>query len=143
MEEKLFGPTVIDATDAVAGRLASRVAKRLLMGEKIIIINAEKAIIAGRPKQIEEKFLARRQRGSRKKGPFYPKYPDAILRRAIRGMLPRRKVKGMEAMKRLKVFMGQPEEYKEAKKVSKQAKDLSCRYITLKQVSKSLGAKRL
>ncbi|HDH44680.1 MAG TPA: 50S ribosomal protein L13, partial [Thermococcus sp.] len=37
--------TVIDATGAVLGRLASIVAKRLLNGEEIAIVNSEKAII--------------------------------------------------------------------------------------------------
>jgi len=36
--------SVIDAKDLVLGRMASAVAKRLLNGEKIIIVNAEKAV---------------------------------------------------------------------------------------------------
>ena len=37
--------TIIDATDLVLGRLCSKVAKRLIGGEKIEIVNAEKTII--------------------------------------------------------------------------------------------------
>ena len=42
--------TIIDATDLVLGRMANQVAKRLLQGEEIQIVNAEKAIVSGTTK---------------------------------------------------------------------------------------------
>jgi ribosomal protein L13 len=39
---------VIDATGLILGRMASHIAKRLLQGEKIIVVNAEKAAISGK-----------------------------------------------------------------------------------------------
>ena len=38
--------TIIDANGLILGRLASDVAKRLLAGEKIDIVNAKKAVIS-------------------------------------------------------------------------------------------------
>ena len=39
--------TIIDGEGLVLGRLASTVSKRLLNGEEITIVNAEKIIISG------------------------------------------------------------------------------------------------
>ncbi|RLI36579.1 hypothetical protein DRO60_05575, partial [Candidatus Bathyarchaeota archaeon] len=59
----LEGWTVIDATGLVLGRMASIVAKRLLMGERIAIINAEKAVISGKKKAIVNRYKDRLQIG--------------------------------------------------------------------------------
>lgn len=104
--------TVIDASNLILGRLASNVAKRVLNGEEIIVVNAEKAVISGsRKKSIEEvkKHLGLRTLGSQKKAPKRPRRPDGFVRRTVRGMLPWKKPKGKMAYKRLKVFIGVPE----------------------------------
>jgi large subunit ribosomal protein L13 len=51
----ISGQIVIDATDLILGRMASTVAKLVLKGERVIIINAEKALISGNKKNIVEK----------------------------------------------------------------------------------------
>ena len=102
--------TVINAEDCVAGRLASFVAKRLLNGEEIVIVNAERAIINGNPKAIEKLFREKIERGDPYHGPFYPKRSDTILRRMVRGMLPYKKPTGRNAYKRLKVYRSVPDE---------------------------------
>ena len=136
-------PTIIDASGAILGRLASEVAKRALKGEEIIIINAEKAVISGNKEAVLEKYLHRRRIGNPKKGPFFPKRPDLIVKRAIRGMLPYKKKKGKEALKRIRVFIGVPEELKiEAERVEKAKKrvdDISCPFIEVLELSKLLG----
>lgn len=102
--------TVIDADGWILGRLASMVAKRLLRSEEIIIVNAEKAVITGSKEDLIGKYMERRERGSKEKGPFYPKRADKILKRAIRGMLPYKKNRGRDALSRLKVYIGIPAE---------------------------------
>ncbi len=102
---------IINAEDAVIGRLASVVAKRLLSGEQIIVVNAEKALISGRPGFVAKKYIDRyhiKTKSNPIKGPFYPRKPDQILKRTIRGMLPFQKSRGKEAYKRLKVFNDVP-----------------------------------
>ncbi|PIN72869.1 50S ribosomal protein L13, partial [Candidatus Woesearchaeota archaeon CG10_big_fil_rev_8_21_14_0_10_47_5] len=47
---------IIDANNLVLGRLAARAAKLCLMGEKVSIINCEKAVISGNKKQLLEKW---------------------------------------------------------------------------------------
>ncbi len=131
---------IVDAENAILGRLASRIAKMLLKGENVIVINAEKAIVTGNPKAVFERFREKRARGDPKKGPFYPRYPDRILWRAVRGMLPYKKDKGRKALKRLRVYIGNPEGLK-GEKIGKSLKDIRCKYVTLEEVCKKLGAK--
>ncbi|MEM5831047.1 MAG: 50S ribosomal protein L13 [Candidatus Aenigmatarchaeota archaeon] len=136
---------VIDAKDKIAGRLASFVAKELLKGNKIIILNVEKAIISGDKEAIIEEFKKKRERGDPYKGPFYPKYPDEIFRRIVKGMLPYKKYRGKIALKNLKIFYGIPEEYKDKIlnikiKSSEDLKNVS--YMSLEEISLLLGAKK-
>ena len=132
---------IVDAEGMVAGRLASLVAKRLLQGEEVIIGNAEKAVIAGHPRVTEMDFLARVQRGDPKKGPFYPRRPDMMLRRIVRGMLPIKKAKGRDAYRRLKVYVGVPEgvDVSKAERLGKPAESLRTRHITIGELSRRLG----
>ena len=134
--------TVIDADGLILGRMASTIAKRLLKGEEITIINAEKAVLSGkRESKIREarEFL---QVGYPKKGPFHYRRPDRIMRKTIRGMLPYKQPKGKQAYKRLKVFMGAPEHLKNQKietLVDAQAEKLKCSFVTLGELAKEIG----
>lgn len=132
---------IIDAKNAVAGRLASAVVKKLLLGEKIVIINAEQAIMTGNPADIRNKYIAQKRRGSPFHGPFFPKKPEHILRRIIRGMLPYKKPKGRNAMRRLKVYYGFPKNL-EARHVvvaEQSIREIRSRYMTIGELAKSLG----
>jgi large subunit ribosomal protein L13 len=99
---------VIDASGLVLGRAASAIAKRLLGGETVIVVNSEKSVVTGGRAAVLEEFRARRARGSVRSGPHYPRYPDRIFRRAVRGMVPHLKTRGKEAMDRLTVHLGVP-----------------------------------
>ncbi len=131
---------IIDAKDQVLGRLSSSVAKKLLNGERIIIINSKKTIVSGKPNIIMKDFVTKRERGDPFHGPFYPKTPNGILRRSIRGMIPYKKTKGREALKRLKIYEDNPKKL-EGKKIQKTRKDLDCKYMTLEEISKKLKGK--
>ncbi len=134
---------IIDATDHIVGRLSTNVAKMLLNGEEIVIINAEKAVVTGRREFILNDYLEKWQRGSVRKGPHYPRMPDRILRRTVRGMLPFKTTHGREAYKRLKVFIGKPENIEESKveKIEGAINKKVRNKVTLGEISKSLGAK--
>jgi len=136
------GWTVIDATGLILGRMASVVAKRLLMGEHIAIVNAEKAVISGRKKAVVRRYKERLQIGHYRKGPYWPRRPDRIVWRTIRGMLPRYKEKGKKALKRLRVFIGVPEELKgvQAQTIPEARADkLKCPYITVGELAREIG----
>jgi large subunit ribosomal protein L13 len=143
--EKLGGDyKVINAEGHILGRLCSIIAKRLLNGERIVVVNAEKAIITGNEANVFQRYKEKYDRGSKEKGPYFPRHPEKIFKRTVRGMLPWSSRRGREAFKRLRVFIGVPEELKNAnfekiesalfEKVSKTEK-----FLLLEEVSRHLG----
>jgi large subunit ribosomal protein L13 len=132
---------VIDADNCIAGRLASSLAKRLLKGESIQVVNAEKSVMSGNPKANLEFFREKIGKGDPYHGPFYPKHADRILRRMVRGMLPYHKPKGRNAYRRLKVYISVPDELKGLKPevLEKTVNRLDSKYTTLGKLTERLG----
>ena len=133
---------IIDAKGLILGRMASTVAKRLLQGESIMIVNAEKAAISGKRLQIVDEAKTFLEVGHPRKGPLHPRRPDRIVRKTIRGMLPYRKPKGRDAFKRLKVYLGAPKELegKETQTIlDARAEKLKSPYITVGELAKEIG----
>lgn len=132
--------SVINAQDLVLGRLASRVAQRLMAGDTILIVNAEKALVTGTKESIVANYRFKRDLGTSRKGPFYPRTPDRMLKRTVRGMLSYQSPSGRAAYKRLKVFIGVPEELAGAQMESvKEAHKPTARAVTLGTVAAELG----
>ena len=127
---------IINGKDAVLGRLASLTAKKLLLGEEIVIVNAEKVIITGRPTEIRTQYVQRKRIGSPQHGPFFPKSPDMIVRRTVRGMLPKEK-KGRAAFKKLRVYTGVPAGMQEGEQLA--VKTIRSSFVTIGDVAKTLG----
>jgi len=133
---------VIDAKGLILGRMASVLAKRLLQGETIIIVNAEKAAISGKRLSRVREAKTFLDVGHPGRGPYHPRRPDRIVRRTIRGMLPWKKPKGQQAYKRLKVFLGTPPELKDKETQTipeASAERLRCPYITVGEMAKQIG----
>ncbi|MFC6720339.1 50S ribosomal protein L13 [Halobacteriaceae bacterium SHR40] len=131
---------VIDARDCILGRVASQVAERALDGERVAVVNAEDAVITGRKEQIEAKFEKRREVGS-DRGPAYPKQPDRIFKRSIRGMLPHKKPRGREAFENVRVYLGNPyEEDGEILEGTSLDRLSKIKFVSLGEVSETLGA---
>jgi large subunit ribosomal protein L13 len=106
---------VVNGDGLILGRMCSKIAKRLLNGEEIIVVNAEKIIISGKKKsKVAEahKFL---EVGAPERGPFHSRRPDRIVGKTVRGMVPWRQPKGKLAYKRLRVYLGVPAELKDQK----------------------------
>ncbi len=78
--------------------------KELLKGSYVDVINCEKVRVSGQKDVVVKKIRAKQQmgRGASLKGPKYPKAADRLMKRMIRGMLPRDRARGREAFKRLK-----------------------------------------
>jgi large subunit ribosomal protein L13 len=134
--------TIIDAKGLILGRMASTVAKRLLQGETVIILNAEKAAISGKKQQIVTEAKTFLEVGHPKKGPYHPRRPDRIVSRTIRGMLPRQKPKGQQAYKRLRVYLGAPLEFEDKTVetiIEASADKLKSPYITVGELAKEIG----
>ena len=107
---------LIDATDKILGRFCSQIAKKALLGDYIVIINAKDAIISGTKRDIHEKYLAKLNISTATnplRGPFHERRPDTFMRRVIKQMLPRKKVRGKEALKRVHVYISEiPDRFK-------------------------------
>jgi len=133
---------VIDANGAVLGRMATHVAKNLLNGEKVVVVNAEKAVISGSRKDIYGRYKQRWDRGNLAnptKATKQPRTPDRIVRRTIRGMVNFRTTRGAKAYKNLKVYIGVPEEYTD--KAEKYTTRSPRKKLAVLELSKMLGWK--
>lgn len=136
---------IIDASGMILGRLASLTATKLLAGEEIHIVNAEKAIISGQRVSIYREYTEMRNKGSTEKGPYFPKRPERILKRTVRGMLPHKTKRGRDAMSRLRVYVGVPREF-EGTKLERPAEASmkrlgTAKYVELGELSRRFGSK--
>ncbi len=114
-------PIVVDASNHIAGRLSSLVAKMLLKGNRISLVNCERIMISGsRSNTIHEyrQFLKINSIINPKHGPVHYRRPDTVITKMIRGMLPfEKKPSGKTSHKRLRAYVGSPKELKPFKKV--------------------------
>jgi len=146
---------IVDAEKQRLGRMASRIAKLLLSGVEVVVVNAEKAVVTGSKTAILERYLKlmrRRQLTSHKViKVWYPRKPDRIVWYTIARMLPRKKPKGREALGRLKVYMGVPEQFQNIEKVKFKDAELGdgvsksgrvLRYMTIGEISRTIGGRQ-
>jgi len=132
---------IIDASGATLGRLGTNVAKRLMNGEEIAIVNSEKAIISGKKRSIKARYTQKREVGTARKGPFFPRMPDQIVKRTIRGMIPYQTPHGRSSFKKLRCFIGVPIEFeKEEFEVINEAQKQPVDFMTVQELSRFLGA---
>jgi len=146
--------TVYNARDKILGRLASLVAKQLISARKagsqqrVIIINAEEAIVSGPKPKVFGDYRAKYKLNHARKGPFFPRMPDQILKRTVRGMLPYQKnSSGRDSLRDLRVIIGSPSNlsgedlpddhvWADTTKIDR---DLPDRYVRLGEISSHLG----
>ena len=120
---------LVDATDQILGRLASRVAMILRgkhrpdftphvdCGDNVIIINAEKVKLTGKKAAQREYIRHSGYPGGQKSETvesLMSRRPAAVVERSIKGMLPKNRL-GSEMFRNLHVFVG-PEHTHEAQK---------------------------
>lgn len=145
--ERDFKPDIIyNGQMCILGRIASEIAELAMDGNRIALLNAEEIVITGGENQIINKYRDRQNLGS-DSGPYYPKRPDRIVKRSIRGMLPHKQANGREAYERIRVYIGTPSEFNgnakvpENKRVTmnpRKNKD----FVEIGKVSETLGAKK-
>jgi len=136
---------VYDAENMVVGRLGSKVAKAALLGQHIVIVNIEKAIITGDKRTVIDAFKKKhkiRTSYNPKRGPIHQRRPDKMVRKMIRGMLPWPKPRGKAALKRIQIFIGVPEKFADAEKIvleGSKYRSLTQKHITIQDLSHELG----
>ena len=111
---------VVDATNQRLGLLASRIAVVLEgkhkptyathvdTGDHVIVLNAGKVDVGG--KKTEQKTYSRHSGypgGYREEtlGDLLERRPEEVIRRAVKGMLPRNKL-GVQQLRKLKIYAG-------------------------------------
>jgi large subunit ribosomal protein L13 len=111
---------VVDATDQTLGRLASRIAavlegkhkpmytNHLDVGDHVIVLNASK--IAVSRDKLETKLYIRHSgypQGLKQEtlGQLLARRPEEVVRRAVKGMLPRNRL-GAQQLRKLKIYAG-------------------------------------
>ncbi len=111
-ESKSAQNIIVDGTNLIAGRLCSHVAKLLIEGNRVSIVNTENIMLSGDRDAIIKsyrEFLEIASINNPKFGPFHPRRPDTIITKMVRGMLPK-KPSGKTALKRLRAYLGVPDE---------------------------------
>ena len=111
---------VVDAQNAVLGRLASEIAARLRgkhnplftphvdCGDFVIVINADKVKLTGRKMQQKMYYRHSGYIGGLKEinaEKLLQKKPEDVIRNAVKGMLPKNRL-GRKMYKKLKVYAG-------------------------------------
>jgi large subunit ribosomal protein L13 len=132
---------VVDARDCILGRVASQVAERALAGERVAVVNAERAVITGSEEDVMSVYRKRAEVGS-DRGPYYPRRPDRIFKRSIRGMLPYKKPRGREAFENVRCYVGNPYDDEDVEVLEGTSLDRlsNIKFLTLGEVSEQLGA---
>lgn len=144
-ESKSSQDIIVDGTNQIAGRLCSHVAKMLINGSRVSIVNSENIMFSGSKEMVVEeykKFLEIASINNPKFGPFHPRQPDTMITKMVRGMLPKNKPSGKTALKRLRAYLGVPNELKSKK--TTQFEDAKIRkpapyYTTLGDLFRTMG----
>ena len=135
----------IDAENAILGRLCTEVAKYLLEGHVVNILNCEKAVISGKKHSVLREYRDMHKihtHTNPRRGPFHPKRPDRLVRKTVRGMLPWKKSRGREAYHRLLTYIGIPKEFTKTEIIKPKFADadkLTCKKITIGDLCKEFG----
>ncbi len=120
---------VVDAQGKILGRLATQIADALRgkgkpeytphcdTGDFVVVINAEKVRVTGN--KIDDKLYYRHSGypggiRSRRLGEMLERQPEEVIRKAVKGMLPRNRL-GRRQLRKLKIYAG-PEHPHEAQK---------------------------
>ncbi len=134
---------VIDADGCILGRLASETAQLILAGEEVHIVNCEKAIVTGKRDKVLGRYKEKREHGTGRKGPFFPRMPDRMVKRTVRGMTPYPEPRGREALSRLRCYIGVPEEFSDenAEQLDEAQPRSVSPHVEVGEIARWLGAK--
>lgn len=143
-EKNRANKVIIDGKGLILGRASSRIAKMLLNGTNVIVLNASELYISGHKKSMLGKYKQRfdlQDKANPEHSPYWSHRPDFFVKRVIRGMLPYKRPKGKEAYKRLFVYSNFPEEFKSEKLFNlgaKSSNETFERAISVKELTERL-----
>ena len=111
---------VIDGRGHLVGRLASKVAKEILRGQKVVVVRCEQMVLSGslfRNKLNYHEFLRKACNTNPRRQFKHFRSPSRMFWRSLRGMTPHKTSRGAAALQRLKVFEGIPYPYDHKKRM--------------------------
>ena len=123
---------VIDVTDRILGRVATKIADRIRGkdkpsftphtdgGDYVIVVNAEKIKVTGSKSTDKKYYTHSLYPGGLKTRTFKDlnkKNPEKIIENAVKGMLPKNKLR-KEIIKKLKVFKGPNHDHESQKPIN-------------------------
>ncbi len=137
---------VYNGQNLILGRLATVVAKDILLGEQVAVVNCEKIIVSGRKahsfEHAHQHFL---RKGYPLKSALVSRSPDRFVRRVIRGMIPWKRPRGKEAFHRVMCYIGVPAEFDGKEMIPvplASAKKLpTLQFTTIGEICKQVGQK--
>jgi len=125
----------LNAENAIMGRIASYAAKQALLGKEVRILNCEKAVISGSKAVVFERYHHLiKETGQPRTGPYIPRVPEMFFKRMIRGMVPHKRGRGVDAFHRIMCYPGIPTKFKDQKIEKVEFADIS-RLKTVKTIS--------
>lgn len=105
---------IINAENAVLGRLASVIAKLTKSGFRIHVINVEKAVVTGDKKMVLESykllFKVRTHKNPYRHTIHRPRNPVNIFKKTIKNMIPKHNSLKLKSLKKVKAYIGVPQE---------------------------------
>ncbi|MDI9644490.1 MAG: 50S ribosomal protein L13 [Candidatus Verstraetearchaeota archaeon] len=135
----------IDGKGLRLGRAASKIAKQLMSGKRVVVVNVEKVVVSGDKESVKSKYerwmTIRTLKNPEEVGMKQHRSPDRLFHSAVKNMLPKTP-SGKDALKRLKVYMGIPPDLSQNQFQTIENVDvmhLRGPYMELGEVSKSLG----
>lgn len=111
---------VIDGKGHMLGRLASVIAKELLSGQRMVVVRCEQIVMSGsllRNKDKWARYRKKRHNTNPSRGPYHFRAPSKMLYRVVKGMLPAKTFRGKQALARLAVFEGVPDDFGKVKRM--------------------------
>lgn len=137
---------IYDAKGAIVGRMAAKVAKDLLSGEEVQVLNAAEMLYSGNPVYHKQRLRTKRgliDKRNPENAEKFPRIPYMLFKKVVSGMLPKKSQRGRDALKRLKAHNGVPEGFDVSKaEVFKPALKLGLmKKITLEKLCVEFGYK--
>jgi len=135
---------LLDAKNGIAGRLSAQIAKELLKGNQVEVINAEKCCISGNPEAIIERYYNKRQmtnKANPENATKYSRRPDFFFKKIVTGMLPKHTSRQRDALERLNIHIGVPKSLEKEKAIApnKTTSDLKGRSVSIEEICAKLG----
>ncbi|MCX6803440.1 MAG: 50S ribosomal protein L13 [Candidatus Diapherotrites archaeon] len=137
---------IVNVKGLIAGRVATKIAKAIINGEKVIVLKAQDLIITGNKDNIIEKFKVRVNAAVKSNpnyGPKYSRIPSRMFRKMVRSMLPTKQNTKDTMIKSLMVYNETPAEFAHEKAITYEEFKFNERNnaMTLKEIAEQLGGK--